>query len=106
MNVGRFPWQPPLTADILYAAAEVGYPISEDLNGDRIVGFTVAQTNNRDGVRVSSAAAFLQPVRNRRNLHVLLNATATRIITENQRVVGLQYYKSGEFRVARVTRYF
>ncbi|XP_001604393.1 glucose dehydrogenase [FAD, quinone]-like [Nasonia vitripennis] len=104
LNVGRFPWQPPLTADILYAAAEVGYPISEDLNGDRIVGFTVAQTNNRDGVRVSSAAAFLQPVRNRRNLHVLLNATATRIITENQRVVGLQYYKNGEFRVARVTR--
>ncbi|CAB0029222.1 unnamed protein product [Trichogramma brassicae] len=83
LTVERFPWQPPITADVLYAAAEAGYPISEDLNGDRIVGFTVAQMNNRDGVRVSSAAAFLQPVRQRRNLHVLLNATATRIIIYN-----------------------
>ncbi|XP_011496553.1 PREDICTED: glucose dehydrogenase [FAD, quinone]-like [Ceratosolen solmsi marchali] len=104
LNVERFPWQPPITADILYAAAEVGYPISEDLNGERIVGFTVAQTNNRNGVRVSSATAFLQPVRNRKNLHIILNATVTRVITENQRAVAVQYFKNGEFRVARATR--
>ncbi|XP_058801852.1 glucose dehydrogenase [FAD, quinone]-like isoform X2 [Phymastichus coffea] len=104
LNVERFPWQPPITADILYAAAEAGYPISEDLNGERIAGFTVAQTNNRNGVRVSSASAFLQPARDRSNLHVLLNSTATKIVTEDQQIVGVQYFKNGEFRVARATR--
>lgn len=104
MNVERFPWQPAITADLLYAAAEAGYPISEDLNGDRIVGFTVAQMNQKDGARVTSNSAFLQPVRHRRNLHVLLNATVTRVLFENQRAVGVQYYKNGAFRYARATR--
>ncbi|KAJ8673805.1 hypothetical protein QAD02_005067 [Eretmocerus hayati] len=104
LNVERFPWQPPITADILYAAVEAGYPISEDLNGDRIVGFTVAQTNNRDGVRASSASSFLQPVRDRKNLHVLLNATATKIIVENGRAVAVQYFKDGEYNIARASR--
>ncbi|XP_014219093.1 glucose dehydrogenase [FAD, quinone]-like [Copidosoma floridanum] len=104
LNVERFPWQPAITADILYAAAELGYPISEDLNGDRIVGFTVAQMTNRNGVRASSASAFLQPARTRGNLHVLLNATATKIIVENQRAAAVQYFKNGKFHLARATR--
>lgn len=104
LTVQRFPWQPAMTGDILDAAAERGYPLSEDLNGDRFTGFTVSQTNSRDGVRVSSASAFLRPVRHRRNLHVVLNATATKIIIENGKAVGVQYYKLGEFRTARANK--
>ncbi|KAK2575515.1 hypothetical protein KPH14_011236 [Odynerus spinipes] len=103
-TIGRFPWQPPITQDILNAAVERGYPITEDHNGARITGFTVAQMASKDGVRVSTAAAFLRPMRFRRNLQIALNATATKIIVENNKAVGVQYYQDGEFRVARASR--
>lgn len=93
LSVERFPWQPELAQDILSAAAENGFPISEDLNGDQFTGFTVAQTNNMDGVRVSSASAFLRPARARRNLHVVLNATVAKVLIENMRAVGVKYVK-------------
>lgn len=79
--INRFPWQPRLTWDIVEAARETGLGVSEDLTGPNITGFTVAQTISRNGVRLSAARAFLWPHRNRKNLHVALNATATRIDT-------------------------
>lgn len=47
--------------------------------GPNITGFTVAQTISKNGVRLSAARAFLWPHRNRKNLHVVLNATVTKI---------------------------
>lgn len=99
LTVQRFSWQPAITDDILAAATERGYPITEDLNGDQFTGFTVAQATTRNGARVSSAAAFLRPFRHRRNLQIAGNATATRIIIENQKAVGVQYYQVGTIRV-------
>ncbi|XP_031846617.1 glucose dehydrogenase [FAD, quinone] isoform X2 [Nomia melanderi] len=104
LNVGRFPSRPDISDDILAAAAERGYPISEDLNGDQFVGFTVAQTMNKDGVRDSASTAFLQPFRYRRNLQVALNATVTKVIIENMRAVGVEYIQDGQLRVARANR--
>ncbi|XP_076667384.1 glucose dehydrogenase [FAD, quinone] [Andrena cerasifolii] len=104
LTVERFPWRPDISSDILAAAAEKGYPMSEDLNGDQFTGFTIAQTMSKDGVRQSSATAFLRPFRYRRNLQVALNATATKIIIENMKAVGVQFYQDGELRVARAAR--
>lgn len=95
LNVERFSWRPDISGDILAAAAERGYPITMDHNGDQITGFTVAQTMSKNGVRQSSATAFLRPFRYRRNLQVVLNATATRIIVQNGKAVGVQYLKVG-----------
>lgn len=95
LTVERFPWKPAIADDILAAASERGYPISEDLNGDQFTGFTVAQTTSKNGVRVSTASAFLRPFRRRRNLHIALNATATKVIVQNQKAVGVQFYQVG-----------
>lgn len=43
----RFPHQPELVYDMLKAAKEAGYPISDDLNGKQFIGFTIAQSNTR-----------------------------------------------------------
>ncbi|KYQ48074.1 Glucose dehydrogenase [acceptor] [Trachymyrmex zeteki] len=104
LTVERFPWKPAIADDILAAAAERGYPISEDLNGDQFIGFTVAQVTSKDGVRVSSASAFLRPMRKRRNLHTSLNATVTKILILNNKAVGVQFYQDGELRVAHATK--
>lgn len=66
---------------MLKAAEEVGLGVTEDLVGEKITGFTIAQTISRNGVRLSAPRAFLWPNRNRKNLHVALNAIATKINT-------------------------
>lgn len=104
LTVGRFPWRPEVSKDLLAAAAEKGYPISEDLNGDQFTGFTVAQMMQKNGVRQSSAAAFLRPYRHRRNLQIALNATATKVLVENMKAVGVEYRQEGKARVARARR--
>lgn len=98
LNVERFSWRPDISNDILAAAAEMGYPIPEELNGDQSTGFTVAQMMSKDGVRRSSATAFLRPFRDRRNLRVVTNATVTKIIVQEKKAVGVQYYKVNQLR--------
>lgn len=85
----RFPYQPPFAWKILKAAEEAGFGVSEDLSGDRINGFTVAQTISRNGVRLSSARAFITPFENRSNLHVIVNASVTKVRTLNKRATGV-----------------
>ncbi|XP_045461236.1 glucose dehydrogenase [FAD, quinone]-like [Harmonia axyridis] len=104
MTVNRFPDTPPLAYDILKAAQELRYPVSDDLNGAQYSGFAVAQSNTRDGVRESSASAFLRPVRDRLNLHIMLNSTATKILidpnSQPKRVRGVEFmYQKRKFSV-------
>lgn len=79
LSVTQFPYHPPLSHALLQAARELGQRVG-DLNGARHTGFAIAQTTTRNGSRLSSARAFLRPARSRPNLHVLLNATVTRVI--------------------------
>ncbi|XP_074042098.1 glucose dehydrogenase [FAD, quinone] [Leptinotarsa decemlineata] len=80
LTTTRFNDQPQMAHDILKAAEEIGYKTTTDLNGKDFSGFTIAQSNTRNGVRLSSAKAYLRPARFRPNLHIMLNSTATKII--------------------------
>ncbi|CAG9791671.1 unnamed protein product [Diatraea saccharalis] len=84
LTVSQFPYHPPLSYSLIKAAEELGYPAGElrDLNGEHHTGFAIAQTTNRNGSRLSVARAFLRPARDRPNLHVMLNTTATRILID------------------------
>lgn len=81
LTVTRFPYHPPLSYAIVQAAAELGYP-TRDLNGAQHTGFMIAQTTSRNGSRLSTAKAFIRPVKDRPNLHVLLNTTATKVLID------------------------
>ncbi|XP_044593925.1 glucose dehydrogenase [FAD, quinone]-like isoform X1 [Cotesia glomerata] len=104
LRIEKFPWRPSISDDIIRAAEEQGFGLSSDLNGDTITGFTIAQSTSKNGVRVSSASAFLRPIRNRRNLHIALNATVTKILIEGRKAVGVQYIQDNELRTARSIR--
>lgn len=104
MTVERFRWQPDFAWDILAAAEEAGYGVSEDLVGDKITGFTVAQTLSKDGVRQSTAAAYLRPYRHKKNLHVALNSTVIKVLTKGKRVTGVKYVKNGRIVTVRAKR--
>jgi len=79
LTVTQFPYHPPLSHAILQAGREMGYEV-RDLNGMSHTGFAIAQTTSRNGSRLSCAKAFLRPVKDRQNLHIMLNATVAKVL--------------------------
>ena len=77
------------------AAAEVGIPKTDDFNRGDNEGVGYFQVNQRRGVRVSTAKAFLKPVRHRKNLTVLTHAQAERLRFEGKRASGLDFDLKG-----------
>jgi choline dehydrogenase len=72
-------------------AAEIGVPPNPDFNGATQEGAGYYQLTTRNGLRCSTAVAYLRPARRRANLTVETNARATRIIVEGRRATGLVY---------------
>ena len=72
------------------AAAEVGIPKIDDFNRGDNEGSDYFEVNQRRGLRVSAAKAFLKPVLSRKNLKLVTGAQARRLLIENGRVVGLR----------------
>ncbi|XP_018801260.1 PREDICTED: glucose dehydrogenase [FAD, quinone] [Bactrocera latifrons] len=91
LPVSHFPYNPPLSYAILKGGEELGYTV-QDLNGRNSTGFMIAQMTSRNGIRWSSARSFLRPARNRNNLHILLNTTASKVLfkPDSKTVVGVE----------------
>lgn len=47
LTTNRFPHQPQMAHEVLAAARELNYAISDDLNGEQFTGFTIAQSNTK-----------------------------------------------------------
>ncbi|CAG2053533.1 unnamed protein product [Timema podura] len=106
LTVQHFPDRPAMAQQILRAGEELGYPIVNDMNGRNFSGFTVAQMNTRNGSRVSSARAFLRPVRDRPNLHIMLNTTVSKILIDKQstRMYGVEFIRDGKKQTVQVSK--
>ncbi len=81
----------PLTLAMVEAAAAVGIPRIDDFNREDQTGVGLNQVTQRRGRRASTAFAFLNPARKRRNLTVLTSALVSRVTLENGRAVGVTY---------------
>ena len=66
----RGPATNPLFGTFLKAAAEAGYPLTDDVNGYQQEGFARFDRNIKNGRRLSAARAYLHPVMDRKNLTV------------------------------------
>jgi len=77
------------------AAAEIGIPPTADFNRGNNEGCGYFQVNQRRGVRVSTAKAFLKPARKRPNLTVLTGAEVSHILLEGRRAVGVGFVRGG-----------
>ncbi|BBX15427.1 glucose-methanol-choline oxidoreductase [Mycolicibacterium duvalii] len=78
------------TAAWLAAAEQCGHRIEEP-NQDQPQGFCQTRVTQRRGSRFSCADAYLKPVRKRKNLTVLTEATATRVVFAGNRAVGVEF---------------
>ncbi len=95
-RVERGPLTWPILDAFREAAAEVGLPKTEDFNRGDNLGCGYFQVNQKNGVRWSTAKAFLRPARNRPNLTVLTEAQALGLTLDGRRVTGLEVRHRGE----------
>ena len=94
----------PLYDAFIEAGRQAGYPVSGDLNGEYPEGFGRFDMTVKNGVRWSTANAYLRPAMKRPNLRVITHALATRIVFEGRKAVGVEYERGGRRVIARVGR--
>ena len=81
MTCENFRYVSPLNEIFLEAAAEENYLNPEnDYNGETQTGFSRSQGTIRDGLRCSTAKAYLRPIRHRDNLHVTMKSHVEKIM--------------------------
>jgi choline dehydrogenase-like flavoprotein len=69
---------------LLEAVKELGYERIDDANGEHQLGFSSTFATIRNGIRCSTAKAFLSPIKFRENLHVAKHAHVTKILINDQ----------------------
>ena len=94
----------PLYDAFIEAGRQAGYAVSADLNGERQEGFGAFDMTVKDGVRWSTANAYLRPAMKRPKLSVVTRALATRIAFDGRRAVGVHYRRMGRKHMARARR--
>ncbi|XP_059622518.1 glucose dehydrogenase [FAD, quinone]-like [Phlebotomus argentipes] len=97
LSVELFTNNDTMNSIITEAAQEMGFKIIPDINADEHVGFTDCQGTVRSGVRDSTATAFLNPIKDRPNLHVVKHAHVYNLeIDENGAVSGVTMNLRGQ----------
>jgi len=94
----------PLCQNFLGACAALDLPATPDFNGAQSEGAGLWQITIRNGVRVSTARAYLRPALRRANLAVELHALATRVLFSGARASGVEYERGGTRRQAHARR--
>jgi choline dehydrogenase len=89
---------------IIRAANELGIPPNRDFNGERQDGVGYYRLFTKNGLRSSSATAYLRPAERRPNLQVEIEAHATRLLFEGTRAVGVRYRQGGAEKEVRAAR--
>jgi choline dehydrogenase len=92
-----------LTASWLEAVRQCGYAV-ERPNRPEPQGFSETVVTQRRGARWSTADAYLRPALRRKNLTLITEATATRVVFDGRRAVGVEFEKDGERRIVRARR--
>ncbi len=90
--------QNPLYRAFIQAGAEAGYMKTDDYNGRQQEGFGPMHMTVKNGVRWSTANAYLRPAQSRPNLHVVTGALSQRILLDGKRAVGVEYTSEGASR--------
>jgi choline dehydrogenase-like flavoprotein len=99
LNVTYIKKPSPLHETFFAAAEQLQYRRNPDFNGEEQDGFGLSQVTQKDGRRMSTATAFLKPVRQRRNVQVVTNAVAGRIHTEQRRARAIEVFVKGQRQV-------
>ena len=82
------------------ACGQAGYPPTSDSNGVFQDGFGVSDQTIHEGRRMSTARAYLAPVRGRANLTVRTGCEINRLLFEGSRTTGVEYVRFEQLHTA------
>lgn len=88
----------PLCQTFMETGVAMGWPKTEDFNGERTEGVGLWQMTIRDGRRESTANAFLRPVLQRKNLTVMTHTQVTRVLLTDRKAHGVLCVHNGQER--------
>jgi len=92
-------------ADALIAAFdESGRRRTDDMNGPQPEGANYTPITSRNGLRQSTAAAFLRRAEKRANLRIVKNAFSEAVLFEGRRAAGVRFRQGGVTRHATARR--
>jgi len=74
---------------LIDAAEELGLTRNDDFNGVKQEGAGYFQQTSRGGLRCSTARAFLNPVKNRSNLKIIVHALVEKVVVEGAKTTGI-----------------
>ena len=77
--------QNPLYGAFINAGRDAGYPLTDDYNGHQQEGFGAMHMTVDNGIRCSTARAYLKPALARPNLTLQSNAEVTRILFDKEK---------------------
>ncbi len=94
----------PLYKTFIEAGVQAGYMKTDDYNGKQQEGFGPMHMTVKNGVRWSTANAYLRPAMKRENLTVQTHALVHKVLLEDKKAVGLLYEKSGHVIEVRASK--
>ena len=80
---------------VIAAANEMGIPRTADFNTGDNNGVGYFHVNQKRGLRMSTARAFLKPVLNRPNLRLETGVLVEKVLVEGRRAVGVRFRQDG-----------
>jgi choline dehydrogenase len=86
----------PIQEAFYQACLDTGFPTDPDMNHPQSAGLGFWPLNNIDGLRISTAVAYLNPVRHRLNLTIRAHALVRRILFQGSRGTGVEVESGGE----------
>nr|KAI8748474.1 glucose dehydrogenase FAD; quinone-like [Biomphalaria glabrata] len=78
------------SSSILAGFQDLGFIYNEDYNGRTMNGVGKAQTTIENGIRSSTARAFLHPILNRPNLDIMVNAFVQKVVIKDKHAEGVE----------------
>jgi choline dehydrogenase-like flavoprotein len=99
----------PVCRAFVEAAGQAQLPLNDDFNGPSQEGAGLFQVTQyfdgpQTGERCHTAAAYLEPVRERPNLKVITRATATGLRMDGGRATGLRFQRGGQAHIVFARR--
>ncbi|OAD62862.1 Glucose dehydrogenase [acceptor] [Eufriesea mexicana] len=99
LTIEHFRYHSSVTDYLIKAGTEMGYDIV-DVNGPTQTGFTLSPGTLREGLRCSTAKAFLRPAARRKNLHISTRSIVEKILVRQDGSRKIAY--GVEFRLGSV----
>ena len=105
LSVSNMRIQRPITDAWVQSAVNAGYKRNPDYNGVDQNGVGFFQLTSRNGRRCSAAVAYLNPVKKRDNLRIIVHARVDKVVIEGKRAVAVVYTdRRGKVQIIRARR--